>query len=152
MKTYTAKPSEIEHKWYLVDATDLVLGRLSSEVAQILRGKHKPTFTPHMDTGDFVIIINAEKVRLTGNKEFTKEYFRHTGYPGGTRYAKLKDMRSTRPQEIITRAVKGMLPHNRLGRQLIKKLKVYSGPEHPHQAQMPERLNLKKELNVNDQE
>jgi large subunit ribosomal protein L13 len=152
LKTYTAKPSEIEQKWYLIDATDLVLGRLSSEVAQLLRGKHKPTFTPHMDMGDFVIIINAEKVRLTGNKEGNKRYFRHTGYPGGTRYTSLKELRSSRPEEVITRAVKGMLPHNRLGRQLIKKLKVYCGPEHPHQAQMPESLKLKKELNVNDKE
>ncbi|MGC9512445.1 MAG: 50S ribosomal protein L13 [Fidelibacterota bacterium] len=149
MKTYTAKPSEIERKWFIIDATDLVLGRLSSEVAQILRGKHKPTFTPHMDTGDFVIIINAEKVRLTGNKESYKRYFRHTGYPGGTRYTSLKELRSTRPEEVITRAVRGMLPRTRLGRQLIKKLKVYSGPEHPHQAQMPETLNLKKELSDN---
>jgi large subunit ribosomal protein L13 len=149
LKTYTAKPSEIERKWFIIDATDLVLGRLSSEVAQILRGKHKPTFTPHMDTGDFVIIINAEKVRLTGNKESYKQYFRHTGYPGGTRYTSLKELRSSRPEEVITRAVRGMLPHTRLGRQLIKKLKVYSGPEHPHQAQMPQTLNLKKELSDN---
>lgn len=150
MKTYTAKPSEIVRKWILIDATDLVLGRLSSEVAQLLRGKHKPTFTPHIDMGDFVIIVNAEKVRLTGNKEEYKTYFRHTGYPGGTRFTSLKELRSTRPEEVIVHAVKGMLPHNRLGRQLIKKLKVYRGSEHPHQAQQPETWNLKKELSVNE--
>jgi len=150
LKTYTAKPSEIVRKWILIDATDLVLGRLSSEVAQILRGKHKPTFTPHMDMGDFVIIVNAEKVRLTGNKENNKTYFRHTGYPGGTRFTSLIELRSTRPEDVIVRAVKGMLPHNRLGRQLIKKLKVYRGAEHPHQAQEPETWNLKKELSVNE--
>lgn len=150
MKTYTAKPSEIVRKWILIDATDLVLGRLSSEVAQLLRGKHKPTFTPHIDTGDFVIIVNAEKVRLTGNKEENKTFFRHTGYPGGTRFTSLKELRSTRPEDVIVRAVKGMLPHNRLGRQLIKKLKVYRGTEHPHQAQQPETWNLKKELSVNE--
>ncbi|MDD3807392.1 MAG: 50S ribosomal protein L13 [Candidatus Marinimicrobia bacterium] len=144
MKTYTAKLSDIEQKWYIIDATDMVLGRLSSEVAQLLRGKHKPTFTPHLDMGDYVIIVNAEKVRVTGNKASYKQYFHHTGYPGGTRFKSYKDLQATNPEAVILHAVKGMLPHNRLGRQLIKKLKVYRGPEHPHAAQKPETLNFKR--------
>jgi large subunit ribosomal protein L13 len=119
------------------------LGRLASEIAQILRGKNKPIFTPHVDTGDFVIVINAEKIRLTGRKEETKTYFRHSGYPGGVRMQTFKDLINRYPDRIIRKAVWGMLPHNRLGRRLIKKLKVYAGPEHPHQAQQPKLLEIK---------
>lgn len=140
MKTYSAKPSDISHEWLLIDADGISLGRLASRIAQLLRGKHKPTFTPHMDTGDFVIIVNAEKVRLTGNKEDSKSYFKHTGYPGGQRYTSFREQRAKHPERVIEHAVKGMLPHNRLGRQIIRKLKVYAGSEHPHQAQQPKTL------------
>lgn len=143
MKTYSARPRDIKQDWFVVDATGIALGRLASQVAQILRGKHKPIFTPHMDTGDFVIIINADKIRLTGRKEETKEYFHHTGFPGGQRFANIKDVRAKFPERIIEHAVKGMLPHNRLGRQLLKKLKVYAGTEHPHEAQQPKSLEIK---------
>ncbi len=140
MKTYSAKPSDINPEWLLVDAEGVPLGRLASKIAQLLRGKHKPIFTPHMDTGDFVIVINADKVRLSGNKAESKTYFRHTGYPGGARFTSYKEMMEKAPTRIIEHAVKGMLPHNRLGRQVIKKLKIYAGAEHPHEAQQPKTL------------
>ncbi len=141
-KTKSAKKEEIQRQWYVIDATDQVLGRLASKVAKILRGKHKPIFTPHVDTGDNVIIINAEKVRLTGKKLTDKVYVRHTGYPGGQRTTTPKEVLQKHPERLIEMAVKGMLPKNRLGRQMFKKLHVYVGPEHPHQGQKPIPLNL----------
>jgi len=143
LSTFSAKPTDIKHDWYIVDAEDMVLGRLASQVAQILRGKHKPIYTPHMDTGDFVVVINAEKVRLTGNKAESKTYFRHTGRPGGERYTSYRELMEKKPEEVVTRAVKGMVPHNRLGRQIMKKLKVYAGPAHPHEAQQAKNLVIK---------
>ncbi len=141
MKTYSLKQSEIEHRWHVVDAEGQVLGRLASQVAQILRGKHKPTFTPHMDCGDFVVVINAEKVRLTGRKLEQKQYFRHSGYMGHERFTPVAHMLKTHPERVIEQAVFGMLPKSTLARQEIrKKLKVYAGPEHPHAAQQPEPL------------
>lgn len=142
MSTYMAKPEEIDRDWYVVDASGKTLGRFASEVAQILRGKHKATFTPNVDTGDYVIVINAEKIELTGNKWQEKEYVHHSNYPGGlktTTYEKLKDKN---PELIIENAVKGMLPHNKLGKEIFKKLKVYSGSNHPHEAQQPEKMEL----------
>ncbi len=143
MKTFAANPKDIDRKWYVVDAADQVLGRLASQVAVILKGKHKPTYTPHVDTGDHVIIINAEKVRLTGNKLQDKAYHRHSGYIGGIKKTTAGEMLNRHPERVIQFAVWGMIPHNRLGRKMIKKLRVYAGPEHPHQAQMPEPLELK---------
>ena len=142
MKTTVAKVDDITRKWYIVDADGMVLGRLASKVAFILRGKHKPIFSPHQDTGDFVIIINADKVRLTGKKAQQKTYFRHSGYPGGERFEAFSDLLNEKPERILNHAIKGMLPKNRLGRKLIKKLKVYGGTEHPHGAQQPEPLTL----------
>ena len=142
MKTYMATPSTIERKWYVVDAADKTLCRLAAEVAKVLRGKHKPTFTPHMDTGDHVIIINADKVRLTGKKLVQKVYFRHSGYLGGDKYTKAGDMLAKNPVRMVELAVRGMVPHNRLGSQIIKKLHVYAGSEHPHAAQKPEVLTI----------
>ena len=142
MKTYMATPSTIERKWYVVDAADKTLGRLAAEVAKVLRGKHKPTFTPHMDTGDHVIIINADKVRLTGKKLVQKVYFRHSGYLRGDKYTKAGDMLAKNPLRMVELAVRGMVPHNRLGSQIIKKLHVYAGSEHPHAAQKPEVLTI----------
>ena len=142
MKTYMATPSTIERKWYVEDAADKTLGRLAAEVAKVLRGKHKPTFTPHMDTGDHVIIINADKVRLTGKKLVQKVYFRHSGYLGGDKYTKAGDMLAKNPVRMVELAVRGMVPHNRLGSQIIKKLHVYAGSEHPHAAQKPEVLTI----------
>jgi large subunit ribosomal protein L13 len=142
MKTYMATPSTIERKWYVVDAADKTLGRLAAEVAKVLRGKHKPTFTPHMDTGDHVIIINAAKVRLTGKKLVQKVYFRHSGYLGGDKYTKAGDMLAKDPVKMVEMAVRGMVPHNRLGSQIIKKLHVYAGSEHPHAAQKPEDMTI----------
>ncbi|UQT40028.1 50S ribosomal protein L13 [Acidaminococcus intestini] len=142
MKTYMATPSTIERKWYVVDAADKTLGRLAAEVAKVLRGKHKPTFTPHMDTGDHVIIINADKVRLTGKKLVQKVYFRHSGYLGGDKYTKAGDMLAKNPVRMVELTVRGMVPHNRLGSQIIKKLHVYAGSEHPHAAQKPEVLTI----------
>lgn len=133
-----AKPNEVERKWYVIDATGKPLGRLASEVASILRGKKKPTFTPHVDTGDYVIIINAEKVKFTGNKINQMSYTYHTGYPGGLKQVPYNQLIEKNPEKIIELAVKGMLPKNTLGRQMFKKLKVYSGPEHKHEAQKPE--------------
>ena len=138
MKTFMASPATIDRKWYVVDATDMTLGRLASEVASVLRGKNKPIFTPHIDTGDYVIVINAEKVEVTGKKRKEKIYKRHTGYPGGLREVTFEKLQAKKPEEIIRHAVKGMLPDGALGRQMFKKLKVYAGPEHNHAAQKPE--------------
>lgn len=143
MKTYMAKPSEVTRKWYVIDANNQTLGRLASQVAAILKGKHKPTFTPHVDTGDHVIVINAEKVRLTGKKLQDKKYYRHSGYPGGVKEITAGELLKRHPERVIRKAVWGMLPHNRLGRKMIKKLKVYAGEEHPHAAQQPEVYELK---------
>ena len=142
MKTRSIKQSEINKKWWLVDAQGQTLGRFSSKIAQILRGKHKVDFTPNMDMGDFVIVINAEKVKLTGTKENDKVYFRHTGYPGGVKETKYSEMIQKFPERIVENAVKGMLPHNRLGRKILLNLKVYSGTEHPHFAQQPKPLKI----------
>jgi len=142
MKTISAKNTDVERKWHVVDADGLVVGRLASQVAKILRGKNKPIFTPHVDTGDYVVIVNAEKVRFTGNKLEKKAYFRHTGYPGGLKTTMAKDIMKNTPERIIYFAVRGMLPKNTLGRQQFKKLKVYRGSEHPHNAQNPEKLDL----------
>ena len=142
MKTYTPKLTEIQRRWWVVDAEGKVLGRLASEVAQVLRGKHKPMFTPHLDTGDYVIVVNADKVRLTGNKAENKAYFRHSGYMGGERFIPFKDMLDKHPDRVIDLAVKGMLPKNNLGRLMRRKLKVYAGPAHPHEAQQPEPLEI----------
>ncbi|NOZ28005.1 MAG: 50S ribosomal protein L13 [Chloroflexi bacterium] len=142
MKTYSAKPNEIEREWYVVDATGKTLGRLASEIAKILRGKHKPIYTPHVDCGDFVIVVNADKIRVTGRKLDQKIYYRHSGYPGGLKSIPLRDQLARHPERVIQLAVRGMLPKNRLGRRMIKKLKVYASPEHPHQAQQPKPLEL----------
>lgn len=142
MKTYTVSADEIERDWWVVDAEDEILGRFASRIARILRGKHKPTFSPHLDVGDHVIVVNAEKIRLTGKKADTKRYFRHSGYMGGEDFVPFERMRQRRPEFIIERAVKGMLPKNTLGRQMAKKLRVYAGPEHPHEAQQPRPLEL----------
>lgn len=138
MKSYMAKTNEIDRKWYLIDAEGKVLGRLASEIATILSGKHKPIYTPHVDTGDFVVVINADKIKLTGKKLEQKNYIYHTGYPGGLKKIPYERLIKERPERIIELAVKGMLPKNRLGRKMIKKLKVYAGPEHKHEAQKPE--------------
>lgn len=142
MKSYATKAGDIERRWYLVDAEGKVLGRLASEVAKILRGKHKPYLAPYLDTGDYVIVINAAKVRVTGKKLEDKIYYRHSGYPGGLRSRTLAEMMATHPTRVIERAVWGMLPHNRLGRAMMKKLKVYEGESHPHQAQNPQPLEF----------
>ncbi len=135
--TYMAKPNTVERKWYVIDAEGQRVGRLATQIAVLLRGKHKPEFTPHVDTGDFVIVINAEKVEFTGNKLQKKMYRHHTGYPGGLKEVRAVDMMKTHPSRVLYMAVKGMLPHNTLGRQQLTKFKVYVGPEHPHQAQQP---------------
>ncbi len=135
MKTYSTKPSEIEREWHVIDASDKVLGRLATHVANLLMGKHKPIFSRNLDTGDFVVIINADKVRVTGNKAKQKLYYRHSGYPGGLKSVSLEKMMQTNPARVIEHAVKGMLPHNRLGAKMVKKLKVYTGDTHPHLAQ-----------------
>lgn len=137
-----AKPGEVRQEWYVVDATDKVLGRLSTEIARVLRGKHKPEYTPHVDVGDFVIVVNAEKVKVTGRKLDQKNYYRHTGYPGGLRSITLRRQLEKFPERVIEAAVKGMLPRGPLGRQMFKKLKVYAGPNHPHEAQQPKPLAL----------
>lgn len=142
MITKTIKASEIQKDWYVADADGKVLGRFASEVAQILRGKHKANFSPNMDMGDFVVVINAEKVKVTGKKETDKKYFRHSGYPGGTTFTDLNHMRRTFPERIIENAVKGMLPKNKLGRAIMKHLKIYTGPTHPHSAQQPNQLDI----------
>ncbi|MGI6513048.1 MAG: 50S ribosomal protein L13 [Syntrophomonadales bacterium] len=143
MKTYMAKPQEMERKWYVIDATDQILGRLAAEVAAILRGKHKPTFTPHVDSGDYVIVVNAEKIRLTGKKLTDKKYTYHTGYPGGLKQVDYQTMMTKKPEKVLEIAVKGMLPHNSLGSKMFKKLKVYRGADHPHQAQQPVKWELR---------
>ena len=145
--TYYAKPGEVEREWLLIDAAEgknggMILGRLAAQVAAILRGKHKPTFTPHVDTGDFVVIVNADKVRLSGNKEEEKVWYRYTGYIGGLKKETWKEAMEKHPERIVERAVKGMLPHSSLGRKQFTKLKVYAGPEHPHQAQNPRKISV----------
>ena len=137
MRTYTPRPGEVEQTWYVIDATDVVLGRLASQVAALLRGKHKPSFAPHVDTGDFVVVVNAEKVALTGAKLQQKQEYRHSGYPGGLRATSYATLLDKHPQRAVEKAVRGMLPHTTLGRQMLSKLKVYAGPDHPHQAQQP---------------
>jgi large subunit ribosomal protein L13 len=142
LKTYYAKPGEVEREWLLVDATDIPLGRLASEVASILKGKRKPQYTPHVDTGDFVIVVNASKVKLTGNKLADKKKYRHSGYPGGLKETPISEMLAKRPERVIEQAVRGMLPKNTLGRAMGQKLKVYGGPDHPHAAQSPRQITL----------
>jgi len=142
VKTYAVKASEIEREWFVVDATGKNLGRLASGIARILKGKHKPTYSPHLDVGDFVVVINAEKVRVTGRKLEQKFYYRHSGYPSGLKSISLKDQLAQHPTRVLEAAVRGMLPKNRLGRRMIKKLKIYAGQEHPHQAQRPKELVL----------
>jgi large subunit ribosomal protein L13 len=141
-RTFTPTPSDIDRRWYVVDAAGAPLGRLASEVAQVLRGKGKPTFAPHVDGGDYVIVINVDKVAVSGTKETDKYYYRHSGYPGGLRADSVGELRETRPDRLVWAAVKGMLPKNRLGRQVIRKLKVYRGPDHPHRSQNPELLEF----------
>lgn len=142
MSSYVQKPHEVERKWYLVDATDKTLGRLSSKIASVLRGKHKPIFTPHVDCGDYVVVINAEKVKVTGKKLEDKEYKRHSGYPSGLKTVTLEKMLEEKPENVMVHAVKGMLPKGKLGRQMLKKLRVYKGAEHGHSAQKPEKLEI----------
>jgi len=143
-KSYTAKPQDIDRKWYVVDAEGISLGRLSSQIAKILQGKNKPTYTPHIDTGDFVIVVNADKINLSGNKLTQKVYYRHTNYPGGIKETLAKDMLEKHPERVIKHAVKGMLPKSILGKQMLSKLKIYAGPAHPHDAQKPEKITLVK--------
>ena len=142
MTTVSAKPAEVRRNWYLVDAKDKTLGRLSTEIARRLRGKHKPEYTPHVDTGDYIVVINAEKVRVTGNKMSDKMYHHHSGYPGGLKSMSFEKLIDRAPERVLQRAVKGMLPRNPLGRAMFRKLKVYAGSEHPHQAQQPQALNI----------
>ena len=143
MKTFVAKPSDRQRDWYVVDASGKTLGRLATQIADVLRGKRKPTYTPHIDTGDFVIVVNAEKIAVTGNKLADKKYHRHSGYPGGLRTRTLGQMLTLRPEEVIRLAVKGMMPRNRLARKQLTKLKVYAGPAHPHAAQRPGEMELR---------
>jgi large subunit ribosomal protein L13 len=143
VKTFVAKPSDRQRDWVIVDATGQTLGRLATQIADVLRGKRKPTYTPHIDTGDFVVVINAEKISVTGNKRADKLYHRHSGYPGGLKTRTLNDMLERRPEEVIRIAVKGMLPRNRLARKQLTKLKVYAGPDHPHAAQKPQPMENK---------
>lgn len=148
MKTFSAKKEDIQRKWYLVDADRKILGRMASEVAKILRGKHKPIYTPHVDTGDHVIVINAGKIQLTGNKRQEKFYARHSGYPGGFKSVIAEKLLAQKPERVIEIAVKGMLPKNKLGRAMFKKLQVYAGANHPHQAQQPEVLHMAKSIEI----
>jgi large subunit ribosomal protein L13 len=143
-KTWNAKPGEVQRRWYLVDAEGRTLGRLATRIADTLRGKDKPQYTPHVDTGDFVVVVNAEKIQVTGKKLDEKMYYRHSGYPGGLRERTLREQLERRPTEVLRLAVKGMLPRNRLSRAQLTKLKIYAGPEHPHQAQAPEPLDLER--------
>jgi len=143
MKSYMARPLEVERRWYVVDAEGQTLGRLATEIARILRGKNKPQYTPHVDTGDFVVVVNAEKVVVTGKKAEQKVYRRHSGYPGGLKTTTYEQMMERQPTEILRKAVKGMMPKNRLARQQLRKLKIYAGPEHPHGAQNPQRLEVR---------
>jgi len=142
MKTFSAKAAEVKRDWYLIDATDKTLGRMATEIARRLRGKHKAEYTPHVDTGDYIVVVNAEKVRVTGNKTMDKMYYHHTGYPGGIKEASFSKMVETHPERIVEIAVKGMLPKNPLGRAMYRKLKVYAGPEHKHTAQQPKPLEI----------
>lgn len=142
MKTHVVKQSDVDRKWLLVDAEDKVLGRMATRIATLLMGKHKPEYTPHIDNGDFVIVVNAEKIRVTGKKAIQKTYFHHTQYPGGGRQTSYEDMKKKHPERIVKHAIKGMLPKNKLGSAMYKKLKVYVGPEHPHAAQQPEKLEI----------
>lgn len=142
MKTFSAKPHEVKRDWYVIDADGKTLGRMASEIATRLRGKHKAEFTPHVDTGDYIIVVNAGKIRVTGNKATDKVYYRHTGYPGGIREETFDKLVARKPERVIEIAVKGMLPHNPLGRAMLRKLKVYPGPTHPHAAQQPQELNV----------
>ena len=142
MKSYMAKKNQVEQKWLLVDAEEAILGRMAAEIAPVLMGKNKPTYTPHVDTGDFVIVINAEKIKMTGKKAEQKEYDYYTGYAGGHKFVSFAEMMERKPEKVIEMAVRRMLPKNRLGRQMLKKLKVYRGPSHEHQAQMPEKVDL----------
>jgi large subunit ribosomal protein L13 len=142
VRTYTPKPADIERSWHVIDATDVVLGRLASQTARLLRGKHKPVFAPHLDTGDFVIVVNADKVALTGSKLTQKKAYRHSGYPGGLRAVPYSELMAKRPEEVVRKAVRGMLPKNKLARQQLAKLKVYVGPTHPHAAQQPQPYEL----------
>lgn len=141
-KTYSPKPAEVQRQWHMVDAEGEILGRLATVIARKLRGKDKPEFAPHVDTGDFVVVVNAEKIRVTGSKMNDKMYYRHSGYPGGLKEASLREMLDKKPEKVIYEAVKGMLPKNRLGRAMLKKLKVYAGPDHPHKAQAPATLEI----------
>jgi large subunit ribosomal protein L13 len=141
-KTYSAKPAEVERAWYVIDAENQVLGRMAVHIANVLRGKHKPQFTPHIDTGDFVVVTNAAKVTLTGKKQDDKTYFSHSQYPGGVRIDSAKELMKNKPERVIEHAVWGMLPHNNLGRQLFRKLKVYAGTDHPHTAQCPVEMKV----------
>ena len=143
MKTYVATPADRERNWVLVDATGLTLGRLATQIADTLRGKNKPTYTPHVDTGDFVVVVNAEKISVSGNKRADKRYYRHSGYPGGLRSRTFEELQARRPEEIVRLAVKGMMPRNRLARKQLTKLKIYAGPEHPHVAQKPQPLDFR---------
>lgn len=142
VRTFQAKEVDVDKKWFIVDAEGKVLGRLASNIARILRGKHKPIFTPHVDTGDYVIVVNADKVQVTGKRQEQKSYFHYSGYPGGAKVRLFKDVIKKNPEFVIEHAVKGMIPHNRLGRRIIKKLKVYAGPTHPHVAQQPTELKM----------
>ena len=142
-KTWNAKPGEVERRWYLVDAEGKTLGRLATQIADTLRGKHKAEYTPHIDTGDFVVVVNAEKIAVTGNKLDDKKYYRHSGYPGGLRERTLREQLNRRPTEVLRKAVKGMLPRNRLARAQLTKLKIYAGPDHPHEAQEPKQLEVR---------
>lgn len=142
MRTYSPKPGEVDRQWHVIDAADVVLGRLASQSAQLLRGKHKPIFAPHLDTGDFVIIVNADKVALTGSKREQKIAYRHSGYPGGLKATSYTQLLERHPEKAVEKAIRGMLPKNSLGRQMLSKLKVYVGPEHPHAAQRPQPFNL----------
>jgi large subunit ribosomal protein L13 len=143
MKTYVATPTDRQRDWLVVDANGQTLGRLSTQIADALRGKRKPTYTPHIDVGDFVVVVNAEKISVTGNKRTDKRYYRHSGYPGGLRFRTLEEQLRRRPEEVIRHAVKGMLPRNRLGRKQLRKLKIYAGPDHPHAAQKPQPMEIK---------
>jgi large subunit ribosomal protein L13 len=143
MKSYVARPRTVERKWHLIDADGQTLGRLATEIARLLRGKNKPQYTPHIDTGDFVVVVNAEKVIVTGKKAEQKVYYRHTGYPGGLKQTSYEAMLERKPTEILRRAVRGMMPKTRLGRQQLKKLKIYAGPEHPHEAQNPQPYEVR---------
>lgn len=144
MKTYVATPADRQRDWYVVDAEGQTLGRLATQIADALRGKRKPTYTPHIDTGDFVVVVNAQRIRVTGDKLDKKVYWRHSGYPGGIRSRTLAEMLARRPEEVIRRAVKGMLPRNRLARRQLTKLKVYAGPDHPHRAQQPKPMEIER--------